>query len=577
MSPEPRFVPWRKRGRGRTGRGAVDDLLPLALSRPHEALARARAVLAARPGPYEASVAHQAAGIVLRDIGDVDAGVRELRDALRLARRTGSPSAKPMCWPPWAWRWSSRAGRRTGWPPSTAPCGWSGGVLAGRVLHRRGIVLWTLGRYPAALDDVRHAVGVLRRADDPALDGSRAERPRAGLPGPRVTGPGGRRFRGRRPPVRQDRPGAGSDPYGAQPGRGRLPVRRPSGRAGLPRRGGLPLPAAERADAVPEPRPVRRAAGGRAGRARRWPKRTPPLRDIEQSRGRSTEQGRTAADGGQLRAGRGAAAGRPGPGPGRVPPLPVSAERLVAGPRRAACWSRPGTRSARCRPGCCARRTGPPPGWRRSAPATRHAGAPAGRADGAGPRPPRRRRPASGRRGPEPAARPGDVAGQRLARRGAAGRGRGRAAPDAGRLPPRARRPGRAPVHPGRLGTAGAGHRARRRAGRARAAPCRAGAPAAAPADLERALAGHRAGRSRGAAVGRRGAQRQPGRAARGDQRGWTRRGRQGRPAASLQREQQRLEGVVRASALRARGTGRAGPARRSASPTCSTSSARPS
>ena len=47
-------------------------------------------VLKGRPGPYEASVAHQAAGIVLRDTGDVNAGVRELRDALRLARRTGA-------------------------------------------------------------------------------------------------------------------------------------------------------------------------------------------------------------------------------------------------------------------------------------------------------------------------------------------------------------------------------------------------------------------------------------------------------------------------------------------------------
>jgi hypothetical protein len=35
-------------------------------------------------------VAHQAAGIVLRDGGDVEAGVRELRQALRQARRTGS-------------------------------------------------------------------------------------------------------------------------------------------------------------------------------------------------------------------------------------------------------------------------------------------------------------------------------------------------------------------------------------------------------------------------------------------------------------------------------------------------------
>ena len=70
-----------------SGQRDVDDLLPLALSRPHEALARARAVLKGRPGPYEASVAHQAAGIVLRDTGDVSAGVRELRDALRLQSR----------------------------------------------------------------------------------------------------------------------------------------------------------------------------------------------------------------------------------------------------------------------------------------------------------------------------------------------------------------------------------------------------------------------------------------------------------------------------------------------------------
>ena len=68
----------------------MDDLVALATSRPWAALARARAVLAGRPGPHDASVAHQAAGIVLRDYGDVEAGVRELRQALRQARRTGS-------------------------------------------------------------------------------------------------------------------------------------------------------------------------------------------------------------------------------------------------------------------------------------------------------------------------------------------------------------------------------------------------------------------------------------------------------------------------------------------------------
>ena len=45
----------------------VDDLVVLATSRPWAALTRARAVLAGRPGPHDASVAHQAAGIVLQD------------------------------------------------------------------------------------------------------------------------------------------------------------------------------------------------------------------------------------------------------------------------------------------------------------------------------------------------------------------------------------------------------------------------------------------------------------------------------------------------------------------------------
>jgi len=75
------------------GQRDVDDLLPLAMSRPHEALARAREILAARPHPYAASVAHQAAGIVLRDVGDVEAGVRELRAALRLTRRMAAALA----------------------------------------------------------------------------------------------------------------------------------------------------------------------------------------------------------------------------------------------------------------------------------------------------------------------------------------------------------------------------------------------------------------------------------------------------------------------------------------------------
>ena len=44
-----------------------EELLPLALSRPQDALDRARAVLADNPSPYAASVARQAIGVVLRE------------------------------------------------------------------------------------------------------------------------------------------------------------------------------------------------------------------------------------------------------------------------------------------------------------------------------------------------------------------------------------------------------------------------------------------------------------------------------------------------------------------------------
>src|SRR5690242_19865093 len=61
-------------------------LLPLALSRPQEALSQARAVLESHPVDYDASIARHAAAIVLRDRGDAAGALSELRQALRLAR-----------------------------------------------------------------------------------------------------------------------------------------------------------------------------------------------------------------------------------------------------------------------------------------------------------------------------------------------------------------------------------------------------------------------------------------------------------------------------------------------------------
>ena len=149
-----------------SGPRAVDDLLPLTLSRPREALARARAVLAGRPGPYEASVAHQAASIVLRDFGDVEDGVRESRAALRLARRTGSAEREADVLASLGLALVYAGRTAAGLAALDRAVQRSTSVQVARVLARRGGVLWALGRYPAALEDLRRAVVVLRRVGD---------------------------------------------------------------------------------------------------------------------------------------------------------------------------------------------------------------------------------------------------------------------------------------------------------------------------------------------------------------------------------------------------------------------------
>src|SRR5579862_2462944 len=155
----------RARAAGSAARD-VDELLPLTLSRPREALARARAVLAGRPGPYDASVAHQAAAIVVREFGDTEAGIREMREALRLARLTGSAEreAEVLSGLGLALVYASRTA--AGLAAFDQAVQRSSGAIRARVLARRGVALLLLGRYPAALEDLQHAVTVLRRTDD---------------------------------------------------------------------------------------------------------------------------------------------------------------------------------------------------------------------------------------------------------------------------------------------------------------------------------------------------------------------------------------------------------------------------
>ncbi len=145
---------------------AAENLLPLALSRPHDAIASARTLLAGAPAAVEASIAHQAWGIALRQLGDVTTAVRELRTALRLAEQSGRSERQADVLATLG-ATLGRAGRsREGLARLDRAVDLSRGALTGRVLLRRADVLLVLGRHREALDDLRSAITRLRRSGD---------------------------------------------------------------------------------------------------------------------------------------------------------------------------------------------------------------------------------------------------------------------------------------------------------------------------------------------------------------------------------------------------------------------------
>ncbi len=111
-------------------------------------------------------MAHQAAGIVLREFGDVAASVRELRRALGRARQAGLTDREVDVLASLGVALVYAGRTREGLSTFEQAVRRSSGVLAARVLHRRGLTLWAIGRYPEALEDLRHAVTVLTRAGD---------------------------------------------------------------------------------------------------------------------------------------------------------------------------------------------------------------------------------------------------------------------------------------------------------------------------------------------------------------------------------------------------------------------------
>ncbi|WP_433051201.1 CHAT domain-containing protein [Dactylosporangium sp. CS-033363] len=147
--------------------GGPAHLLPLVFARPREALSGARRILAAHPAPHDASIAHQVIGLVERDFGDAAAAVVELRLAVRLARRAASAPREADALAALGVALIHSGRTRAGLSRLDAAVRLATGADAARVRFRRARALWVLGRHDAALADLRRALPVLRRADDP--------------------------------------------------------------------------------------------------------------------------------------------------------------------------------------------------------------------------------------------------------------------------------------------------------------------------------------------------------------------------------------------------------------------------
>jgi tetratricopeptide (TPR) repeat protein len=143
-----------------------DELLALALSRPSEALAAAREVLAQHPSAAQAAVAHQAAGVVLRQWGDIREAIEEFRNARRFARKAGNLDQESDIQASLGAAWVLAGQTRRGLSVLDTLVQSSRGVPAGKILIRRAYAMWVLGRNAEALRDAQAAVDLLSDGGD---------------------------------------------------------------------------------------------------------------------------------------------------------------------------------------------------------------------------------------------------------------------------------------------------------------------------------------------------------------------------------------------------------------------------
>ncbi len=143
-----------------------DELQALALSRPSDALAAAHELLAQHPSALQAAVAHQTAGVVLRDFGDIGEAIEEFKNARRFARKAGDLDRESDVLASLGIALVLAGQTRRGLSVLDTLLRRSRGVPAGRILIRKVNALWVLGRHAEALRDAQAAVDLLSGAGD---------------------------------------------------------------------------------------------------------------------------------------------------------------------------------------------------------------------------------------------------------------------------------------------------------------------------------------------------------------------------------------------------------------------------
>ncbi len=163
----------------------IMDLLRLAVAQPHRAEEAADELIASATDPWVLSVARHARGLILRERGQLELALPELRTALGLALRTGDPDraadVRATLGATLVMAGLTSAGLVQ---LDRAASGAVDPAVLAKVLMRRGHVLHVIGRHREALVDVRKALADVRMAGDPSVGGTHVEQPERHPPSP---------------------------------------------------------------------------------------------------------------------------------------------------------------------------------------------------------------------------------------------------------------------------------------------------------------------------------------------------------------------------------------------------------